>query len=143
MKQGMGLAVVARIVQQLGGQLRFNSNVGEGTQASFLLPLELPEQGNTPTPNSPKLSGGIENLVEALVCNRTSSPSQSSPDHIEDSNGPHSLLSLPDSASGNAELETPDVNISGNALKPPVPASAVGRIKLRILIVEVRRSRNL
>ena len=139
----MGLAVVARIVQQLGGQLRFNSNVGEGTRVAFLLPLELPEQGNTPTPSSPEPSGEIDNLVEALVCSRTFSPSRCSLGHIEGSNAPHSLPSPLDSASGNAELEAPDVNISGNTLKPSVAVSEVGPIKLRILIVEVRRWRIL
>lgn len=127
--------MVARIVQQLGGQLRFNSNVGEGTQVSFLFPLEIPERGNTPTPGSPKPSGELDNLVETLVRSRTSSLSLG---HIEGSNGPHSLPCPLDSASGNAELGAPDVNVSGNSLKP----SEVGPIKLRILIVEVRRSRS-
>ena len=36
---GLGLAVVARIVDQLGGQLRIDSKVGEGTRASILLPF--------------------------------------------------------------------------------------------------------
>lgn len=36
---GLGLAVVARIVEQLGGQLRVDSNLGQGSRFSFLLPL--------------------------------------------------------------------------------------------------------
>ncbi|KAI0683048.1 hypothetical protein C8Q76DRAFT_804212 [Earliella scabrosa] len=36
---GLGLAVVARIVEQLGGQLRVDSALGEGSRFSFLLPL--------------------------------------------------------------------------------------------------------
>ena len=36
---GLGLAVVARIVEQLGGQLRVDSALGKGSRFSFLLPL--------------------------------------------------------------------------------------------------------
>ncbi len=36
---GLGLAVVARIVEQLGGQLRVDSALGQGSRFSFLLPL--------------------------------------------------------------------------------------------------------
>ncbi|RDB16690.1 Cyanobacterial phytochrome B [Hypsizygus marmoreus] len=41
---GLGLAVVARIVEQLGGQLRVESKVDEGTRFSFLIPLALAEE---------------------------------------------------------------------------------------------------
>lgn len=40
---GLGLAVVARIVEQAGGQLRVDSGPG-GSRFSFLLPFTLPEQ---------------------------------------------------------------------------------------------------
>lgn len=43
--QGLGLAVVARIVEQLGGQFRAESNVNQGSRFSLLLPLSLPESG--------------------------------------------------------------------------------------------------
>ncbi|KAI0643021.1 hypothetical protein C8Q79DRAFT_202229 [Trametes meyenii] len=36
---GLGLAVVARIVEQLGGQLRVDSTLNKGSRFSFLLPL--------------------------------------------------------------------------------------------------------
>ena len=36
---GLGLAVVARIVEQLGGQLRVDSALDQGSRFSFLLPL--------------------------------------------------------------------------------------------------------
>ncbi|KAJ7505555.1 hypothetical protein B0H11DRAFT_1796399 [Mycena galericulata] len=42
---GLGLAVVARIVEQLGGQLRVESKVGEGSRFSFLIPLALSADG--------------------------------------------------------------------------------------------------
>lgn len=38
---GLGLAVVARVVEQLGGQLRVDSKVDEGSRFSFLLPFPL------------------------------------------------------------------------------------------------------
>ncbi|KAL1745398.1 phytochrome-like protein [Schizophyllum fasciatum] len=44
---GLGLAVVARIVEQLGGQLRVDSQVNGGSRFSFLIPLGL--QGNGPS----------------------------------------------------------------------------------------------
>jgi hypothetical protein len=40
---GLGLAVVAHIVEQLGGQLRVDSKVGEGSRFSFLIPFSLSE----------------------------------------------------------------------------------------------------
>jgi hypothetical protein len=51
---GLGLAVVAHIVEQLGGQLRVDSKVGEGSRFSFLIPFAL-SQGNE-TSHSPSLS---------------------------------------------------------------------------------------
>lgn len=38
---GLGLAVVARIVEQLGGQLRVDSQVNTGSRFSFLIPFAL------------------------------------------------------------------------------------------------------
>ncbi|GAA5917845.1 hypothetical protein JCM5296_005723 [Sporobolomyces johnsonii] len=39
---GLGLAVVARIVRNLGGQLQVESKVGEGSKFTFVLPFRLP-----------------------------------------------------------------------------------------------------
>ncbi|GAA5950234.1 hypothetical protein JCM21900_003518 [Sporobolomyces salmonicolor] len=39
---GLGLAVVARIVRNLGGQLQVESQVGEGSKFTFILPFRLP-----------------------------------------------------------------------------------------------------
>ena len=41
-RAGLGLAVVAHIVEQLGGQLRVDSKVGEGSRFSFLIPFAIP-----------------------------------------------------------------------------------------------------
>jgi hypothetical protein len=43
--KGLGLAVVARIIEQLGGQLRVDSKVNEGSRFSFLIPLALTAVG--------------------------------------------------------------------------------------------------
>ena len=80
---GLGLAVVARIVEQLGGQLRVESEVNKGSRFSFLIPLSLSVSGNVSTTSrssaSPRPSSNmsmtspsrtqsteIENLVNAL-----------------------------------------------------------------------------
>lgn len=49
---GLGLAVVARIVEQLGGQLRVDSNVDHGSKFSFLIPLTLFAENLDPTLSS-------------------------------------------------------------------------------------------
>ncbi|KAK4047468.1 hypothetical protein OIV83_005380 [Microbotryomycetes sp. JL201] len=41
---GLGLAVVARIVRTLGGQLRVESKVGEGSKFTIILPFKLPSE---------------------------------------------------------------------------------------------------
>ncbi|KAF8839543.1 hypothetical protein BDN67DRAFT_748905 [Paxillus ammoniavirescens] len=85
---GLGLAVVVRIVEQLQGQLRVDSQTGGGSRFSFLIPLEVSrpvlESGGIslfPPLRSrcPSLqlrsrtvsSGGpdLDNLVEALTSN--------------------------------------------------------------------------
>lgn len=75
---GLGLAVVARIVEQLGGQLRVESQVGEGSQFSFLLPLSLmvPSETSTSSAHSrsnsslgslqAKSTSEVDFIVEAL-----------------------------------------------------------------------------
>ncbi|KAF9485880.1 phytochrome-like protein [Pholiota conissans] len=77
---GLGLAVVARIVEQLGGQLRVESTVGEGSSFSFLIPLTLSIERNLSRHGRSSRSSGsstslrsgsigekdIDSLVEAL-----------------------------------------------------------------------------
>ncbi|KAJ7718110.1 hypothetical protein DFH07DRAFT_860520 [Mycena maculata] len=92
---GLGLAVVARIVEQLGGQLRVESKVDEGSRFSFLIPLVLSEDGDglvirSPVPSShtsslksltrsrkSSLESGVEidSLVEALSASHMVVPS--------------------------------------------------------------------
>ncbi|KAI9064701.1 hypothetical protein FKP32DRAFT_1611120 [Trametes sanguinea] len=72
---GLGLAVVARIVEQVGGQLRVDSVLGQGSRFSFLLPLttEIPgcgdsfSSGSSVAPSNGASRGSeIQGLVEAL-----------------------------------------------------------------------------
>ncbi|KAI0073479.1 hypothetical protein K474DRAFT_1603252 [Panus rudis PR-1116 ss-1] len=89
---GLGLAVVARIVEQLGGQLRVDSKVTEGSRFSFLLPFatqtpSISDRASSASPSRSNVSsmdlsqprsrrssssgGGrndeIDNLVQALT----------------------------------------------------------------------------
>ncbi|KAJ7163265.1 hypothetical protein C8R46DRAFT_1177450 [Mycena filopes] len=95
---GLGLAVVARIVEQLGGQLRVESKVGEGSRFSFLIPLALSADGDELVMSSPGTSsnnsslrrsrrrsidsgGAIDSLVEALASSHMISPSPQGSHH--------------------------------------------------------------
>ncbi|RFU76741.1 atpase-like, atp-binding domain [Trichoderma arundinaceum] len=54
---GLGLAVVARIINNAGGQLRLKSKEGEGSRFAIQLPFQLPEEspgedGDGPTNNA-------------------------------------------------------------------------------------------
>lgn len=83
---GLGLAVVARIVEQLGGQLRAESKEGEGTRFSFLIPFELAPADSvsaSPRPQNTIARSGsrgssdsseIESLVEALRSDHMKEP---------------------------------------------------------------------
>lgn len=121
---GLGLAVVARIVEQLGGQLRVESKVNEGSRFSFLIPFAVAGEIDSTSCStsshagvcSRKSSSGsdIDGLVEALAS-----------DHMSSRN--RSLISIPSQPS-NADkagsLEIPDSNTPLHAVKiDPVVAS--------------------
>ncbi|SCV69208.1 BQ2448_2228 [Microbotryum intermedium] len=53
---GLGLAVVARIIRNLGGQLRVESKEGEGSKFMAIIPFQLP-----PQPISPPGSSTMDN----------------------------------------------------------------------------------
>jgi signal transduction histidine kinase len=38
---GLGLSIVRRIVEKLGGEVRVESQLGEGSEFSFILPLAI------------------------------------------------------------------------------------------------------
>ncbi|KAK0487234.1 phytochrome-like protein [Armillaria novae-zelandiae] len=92
---GLGLAMVARIVEQLGGQLRVDSRVEQGSRFSFLIPLSFHTGGpNTLSSSSRESSSDslrirsrppsinsaneIDSLVEAISSNHMG-PKSSSP----------------------------------------------------------------
>lgn len=83
---GLGLAVVARIVEQLGGQLRVDSRVEQGSRFSFLIPLSFHTGAANPLSSSSQASSSdslrirsrppsinssneIDSLVEAISSN--------------------------------------------------------------------------
>ncbi|KAF8208675.1 hypothetical protein K438DRAFT_1573576 [Mycena galopus ATCC 62051] len=63
---GLGLAVVARIVGQLGGQLRVESKVGEGSRFSFLIPLELSDGGDELVIPSSRTASSKDSSLKSL-----------------------------------------------------------------------------
>ncbi|PNY28077.1 Phytochrome-like protein cph1 [Tolypocladium capitatum] len=68
---GLGLAVVARIVRNMDGQLRLKSEVGQGSRFVVQLPLQLPDE-------SPG-SGGGGSVQEASQISVSSNPVSSAP----------------------------------------------------------------
>ena len=76
---GLGLAVVARIVEQLGGQLRVDSRIDEGSRFSFLIPFTTdpgdsitsqdsrsPSTRSLESPSEGARGHEIDNLVQAF-----------------------------------------------------------------------------
>jgi hypothetical protein len=63
---GLGLAVVARIVEQVGGQLRLASQVDEGSRFSFLIPLSLPADGGSGFSAYPKSGSSSSSVKESI-----------------------------------------------------------------------------
>lgn len=71
---GLGLAVVARIVEQLGGQLRVDSTEGKGSRFSFLIPLALAtDEVVSRQGTSSRSSGSSRAALEIYGSSRTSS----------------------------------------------------------------------
>lgn len=66
---GLGLAVVARIVEQLGGQLRVDSKVDVGSRFSFLLPFST--DPSLDISNSPTDSSNASSLTRSRVHSHT------------------------------------------------------------------------
>jgi hypothetical protein len=123
---GLGLAVVARIVEQLGGQLRVESKVGEGSRFSFLIPFAVAgEVGSRSCSTSSRVGLGsrgsssgsdIDNLVEALTSDHMSSPNRSL-------NNISSQVSQADKA---GSFGIPDSNTPLHAVKVDPVAAAAG-----------------
>lgn len=129
---GLGLAVVARIIEQLGGQLRVESQVNQGSRFSILLPFSIPPEGSETSSSrssnqsssaslrirsqSQSLNSGseIDSLVEALTSNHMS-PSNSSKGS---SPGPSEQNALPSpNISRPGTFEVTDSNVPVRPIK--------------------------
>jgi Histidine kinase-, DNA gyrase B-, and HSP90-like ATPase len=104
---GLGLAVVARIVEQLGGQLRVDSTVNEGSKFSFLIPLShtqglpAPDGGQSGSPSLSDSSGRISIAMRGSPHLSTGRSSQGSgkseiDSFVDDLMRPEGALGLPD-----------------------------------------------
>ncbi|KAH7336765.1 hypothetical protein B0J17DRAFT_718687 [Rhizoctonia solani] len=84
---GLGLAVVARIVEQLGGQLRVDSKQGQGSRFSFLIPFALPDGSSSEqsfTPDSGKLQRSRRGSAGSAYASAASASARSAASRIED-----------------------------------------------------------
>lgn len=81
---GLGLALVARIIRNMNGQLRLKSEEGKGTRFVMQLGFELPDSDTKPTPNEANSTGDdfnsplAKDLVESSSLEGTQPPSQAS-----------------------------------------------------------------
>ncbi|PSS37031.1 hypothetical protein PHLCEN_2v1070 [Hermanssonia centrifuga] len=150
---GLGLAVVARIVEQLGGQLRVDSQVNVGSRFSFLIPFAM-ESDTTSSPSSQRSRANsrgpredeIESLVNALQ-GHTMTNSPRRPLLIDPAldgatlNGEGKGTTSPVSRPGSNLLEIPgDPSLSKKSsrskMRAITNAETIKPVQLRILIVE-------
>lgn len=102
---GLGLAVVARIVQQLGGQLRVDSKVNEGSQFSFLIPLSLSSEAGSELSLSPRSS----HRTSIRLRSRASSTGSSEIDSLVEALASNHMISQTNSTSAGGSLEAIEV----------------------------------
>ncbi|KAF9234675.1 hypothetical protein BU15DRAFT_89876 [Melanogaster broomeanus] len=154
---GLGLAIVVRIMEQLGGQLRVDSQIGVGSRFSSLIPLELApvlsESGEkSPSSHAPTSlqsrsragsggSPGVENPIEGLTSNRMDSSALRPPPPTEPAPAAAEKGSLEPCCTPQGRPDgPPDVHSlpSLSALSLGLPGtSPVPDGKLRVLIVEL------
>lgn len=158
-KVGLGLAVVARIVNQIGGQLRVNSTVGQGSRFSFLIPLKFATSEESEDISRPRSvasvwsdnsgrSSDIEDLVEAISLSPMSLSSRSATSRRPFTETTRSFTSqtvpeyigvrhqLTENAPKGDHLEK--LSRSPTNLSSPEINTYTDFGKLRVLIVEVR-----
>ncbi|KAG9003263.1 Light-sensor Protein kinase [Tulasnella sp. JGI-2019a] len=96
---GLGLAVVARIVEQLGGQLRVDSRVGAGSRFSFLLPFTLPDRSGDSAsmiPSGPPSHSTVSEVDDFVTAMSTSHMAREViPEHSKKSSPAASLQRQP------------------------------------------------
>ena len=61
---GLGLAVVARIVRNLGGQLQVESKVGKGSKFTFIFPFRLPPGESEAPRKATALTDGAQHVIQ-------------------------------------------------------------------------------
>ena len=135
---GLGLAVVARSVEQLSGQLRVDSKVDQGSRFTFLIPFTLWDGRGQP----PGSQHGQQE-ASALVPSSPPSPSVLNSEVPVTSN---SQTLLPQASKADAEPIVPGPRPQSLLRKKKRHVHAANREgdsspgnKLRILSVEVRR----
>lgn len=153
---GLGLAVVARSVEQLGGQLRVDSKVDHGSRFSFLIPFTVWDgcgrypvgygQTGAPVPHpSPSSNLGADMSIEHQGevphdCSQAVSPLFG----IENVPvTPDSQMALPPEAVGVEDIKLrPWPSLRGNLHRENRSPGRGSETKLRILSVEVRYTAN-
>ncbi|EKM49752.1 uncharacterized protein PHACADRAFT_106758 [Phanerochaete carnosa HHB-10118-sp] len=119
---GLGLAVVARIVEQLGGQLRVDSRANEGSRFSLLIPFStaLQQDIDASSQRSSTQSRGsrgteIQSLVNALQQH------------------PHPMIGIPSPGLGNKNVASPLARSGRESLGVLTPdlAAKPSRSKMR------------
>ncbi|KEP47962.1 putative phytochrome-like histidine kinase [Rhizoctonia solani 123E] len=124
---GLGLAVVARIVEQLGGQLRVDSKQGQGSRFSFLIPFALPDGSSSEQSYTPESGGrpqrSRKNSIGSAYASAASASAHSANSRIEDLVG---ALSAPpgqmssSSSRGGARPSPPAMQRRQSTQNPPV-----------------------
>lgn len=125
------MAVVARIVEQLGGQLRVDSTVDKGSRFSFLIPLMLSSESHSlPPPVIPQTASiDTERLTEAFPSN-----------HVDDATERKIASSQIQIKVHSAERSGPVMTQNASVIAlPDITSDRDGQnyIKLRVLVVEV------
>lgn len=64
---GMGLSLVQRLVELLGGHVQVETSLGQGSSFRFELPLELASPTETPKPSEPAIPASRSPSMQALV----------------------------------------------------------------------------
>ena len=129
--------MVARIVEQLGGQLRVDSRVDEGSRFSLLIPLATePDLGSS---GSSHRSRTHQNEIESLVSALQSHPHPMTGSPVARSIGSNGSVgrSVASSRSDSAAVATLELAMKPSRNKLKSSADSSPPAQLRILIVEV------
>lgn len=126
---GLGLAVVARIIEQLGGQLRVNSKPGVGSTFSFLVPFGLHDAAQHP-------DGGLSSLQH-----NQSSPSLPNESSVSEIDSSKDSATSKRHAKPSTDSRKSSTRTSSRSDSSPPSRSGLrsppSKIRLRILVVDV------